>query len=100
MSIQDKLVNCSGFEWDEGNFDKNFILHAVTTMECEEVFFNHPLMIKKDEKHSQNEERYYCLGHADSGRLLFIAFMIRGWNIRVVSARAMTRKEERIYMSL
>lgn len=100
MNIKDKLNQCSGFEWDDGNFDKNLVLHGVTAMECEEVFFSHPLVALKDEKHSQNEHRYYCLGHTDSWRLLFISFTIRGRNIRVISAREMTNREERIYLSL
>lgn len=100
MGIKKTINNCTGFEWDKGNFEKNIIHHSVTAMESEEVFFNHPLIIEMDEKHSLNEERYYCLGHTDSGRLLFIAFAVRGRSIRVISARDMTRKEERIYLLL
>ena len=93
MNVKNILNNCTGFEWDDGNFDKNLILHSVSAMECEEVFFNHPLVTRKDEKHTQVEQRYYCLGHTDYGRLLFIAFAVRGRNIRVISAREMTQKE-------
>jgi hypothetical protein len=100
MNVKKVLNNCTGFEWDEGNFNKNTILRSVTAMESEEVFFNHPLVTGKDEKHSQDEKRYCCLGHSDSGRLLFISFMVRGRNIRVISARDMTKKEERIYLLL
>ena len=69
-------------------------------MEAEEVFFNHPLINGSDAKHSRYEDRYHCLGHTDEGRLLFIAFAVRGRNIRVISAREMTGKEEREYLSL
>jgi len=100
MNIKDLYNNCTGFEWDDGNFDKNLILHGVSAMESEEVFFNHPLVTRKDEKHSDAELRYYCLGHTDAGRLLFIAFTVRGRNIRVISAREMTRKEESVYLQL
>ena len=100
MSIKKRLNDCTGFEWDDGNFDKNLILHGVSAMECEEIFFNHPLVIRTDSKHSRTEERFYCLGHTDSARLLFISFAIRGRNIRVISARDMTKREERIYLSL
>ena len=34
------LANCTDFDWDEGNFDKNWIPHRVSNSECEEVFFN------------------------------------------------------------
>jgi uncharacterized DUF497 family protein len=100
MNIKNKLNRCSGFEWDDGNFDKKLILHDVSAMDCEEVFFNYPLITQIDEKHSKKEDRYYCLGHSDSGRFLFIVFTIRGRNIRVISARDMTKKEKRIYLSL
>jgi uncharacterized DUF497 family protein len=41
----------------------------------------------------------YGLGESDAGRLLFVAFTIRGRLIRVISARDMSRKERRIYRS-
>ncbi|MBD3421939.1 MAG: BrnT family toxin [Chitinivibrionales bacterium] len=99
MRAKELLSQCTGFEWDDGNFDKNLILHRVSALESEEVFFNHPLFAQRDDKHSANERRYYCLGHTDTGRLLFIAFTIRGRNIKVISARDMTSKEEEIYLS-
>jgi hypothetical protein len=71
------LANCSGCEWDEGNSGKNRILHSVSNSECEEGFFNRPLIVRDDKKHSKAEKRYYVLGRADSNRHLFIAFTIR-----------------------
>jgi hypothetical protein len=100
MNIRHKLNRCTGFEWDDGNFDKNLVLHGVSAMECEEVFFNHPLVTRRDEAHSRREERYHSLGHTDSGRFLFVSFTVRGRSIRVISARDMTVREERIYLSL
>lgn len=97
MGIKDILNSCTGFEWDDGNFDKSRILHDISAMEAEEVFFNHPLITGIDMKHSNREDRYYCLGHTDEGKLLFVAFTVRGRNIRVISAREMTAKEERVY---
>ncbi|MBL6964889.1 MAG: BrnT family toxin [Bacteroidetes bacterium] len=92
-----KISNCEGFEWDEGNIEKNWLKHHVSKNECEEVFFNHPLLATGDPKHSKSEKRYYILGQTDSGRLLFIAFTIRNGKIRVISARDMSRKEKRKY---
>ena len=86
-------AKCSGFDWDEGNSDKNWIAHRVSNSECEEVFFNRPLIVKDDEKHSKTEKRYYVLGRTDSNRHLFIAFAIRNKLIRVISARDMNDKE-------
>ncbi len=93
----ERLSQCTGFEWDEGNADKNWIAHRVSRTECEQVFFHRPLVIVEDEKHSQQESRYYTLGQTDTGRRLFIVFTIRGTLVRVISARDMSRRERRVY---
>ena len=95
MAIQ--IADCKGFEWDKGNIDKNWIRHRVSKNECEEVFFNQPLLVSEDPKHSNVEKRYYVLGQTDSNRLLFIAFTIRNNKIRVISARDMSRREREKY---
>ena len=91
------LKDCESFQWDEGNIDKNWIRHQVSRWECEEIFFNRPLIIAEDLKHSQNEQRYYALGKTDQNRYLFIAFTVRQKQIRVISARDMNKKESKIY---
>ena len=88
---------CTGFQWDEGNSEKNWIKHRVTRAECEQVFFNQPLVVGDDETHSQDEPRSYALGQTDVGRSLFVAFTMRGDLIRVISARPMTESERREY---
>ncbi|HVA40284.1 MAG TPA: BrnT family toxin [Candidatus Binataceae bacterium] len=84
---------------DAGNAGKIWDRHRVAPAECEELFFNRPLIIAQDEEHSAVEERIYGLGQSDAGRLLFVAFTMRGPLIRVISARDMSRKERRIYRS-
>ena len=91
------IKNCEGFLWDEGNLEKNWIKHKVTRLECEEIFFNLPLVISDDLKHSNIEKRYYALGKSKTERFLFISFTIRNNFIRVISARNMNRKERKIY---
>ena len=91
------VENCEGFEWDDGNSRKNFYLHNVTDGECEDIFFNLPLIIAADKKHSADEKRFFALGRTDANRWLFIAFTMRNKLIRVISARDMTRSENRKY---
>lgn len=91
------LSNVTGFDWDENNREKNWERHQVSAGECEEVFFNLPLLLEDDPSHSQKEPRYYVLGHTIAGRRLFIAFTIREYKIRVISARDMSKKERSIY---
>ncbi len=91
------LTQCEGFEWDEGNINKNWLKHKVSPAECEQIFFNRPLVIQDDVKHSEAEKRFYALGRTDSKRNLFIAFTVRKKRIRVISARDMSRKEREVY---
>ena len=86
-----------GSDWDEGNLSKNWDRHQVSSAECEEVFLNIPLSLADDVRHSSDEARYYALGRTHGGRLLFIAFTVRGTRIRVISARPMSGKERQIY---
>ncbi len=93
----DPLEGCSGFDWDEGNVDKNWDLHRVAFWEAEEVFFNEPLLVRTDRKSGGTETRYVALGQTDAGRCLFLSFTIRGALIRIISARDMTRREVSTY---
>jgi uncharacterized DUF497 family protein len=93
----DPLDGCVGFDWDAGDVDKNWHLHRVASWEAEEAFMNEPLVVRSDPSHARSETRWFALGFADSGRRLFVSFTIRGQLIRVISARDMTRKEERAY---
>lgn len=86
-----------GFDWDHGNINKNWMRHRVSDSECEQVFFNQPLIILPDVKHSSKEERFYALGQTDSERYLFVVFGIRRKLIRIISARDMNRKEKKVY---
>jgi uncharacterized protein len=95
--IQGLLSQCTGFEWDEGNSRKNWMKHKVTPSECEQIYFNQPLIVKNDNKHSKLETRYYALGKTDGSRKLFIAFTVRNNLIRVISARDMSRKEREAF---
>ncbi len=88
-----------GFDWDEGNSRKNIEKHDVGQPEAEQVFFNQPVLILADSKHSQREVRYHALGITDDARLLHITFTLRNSRklIRIISARDMHRKEKVFY---
>ncbi len=84
------------FDWDEGNRDKN-LEHDVNSWECEQVFFNEPLVILDDPKHSVAEDRFAAFGQTDAGRTLVIIYTLRKKQLRVISARDMNRKECAFY---
>ena len=91
-------MKITGFDWDEGNTRKNE-KHGVSMAEAEQVFFNAPLLVLDDPRHSSAEPRFHALGKSDDTRLLHITFTARhkGEKIRVISARDMHRKERVIY---
>jgi uncharacterized protein len=89
----------TGFEWDEGNSRKSADKHDVSQAEAESIFFNDPLIVAEDIKHSEREPRLNALGKTSQNRLLHITFTLRqnGTLIRVISARDMHRKERKAY---
>jgi len=87
----------AGVDWDDGTREKIWKKHGVDYRECEETFFNRPLIVGDDIKHSEQERHYYLLGRSNAGRALFLIFTIRNDKVRVVSARDQSRKERQIY---
>jgi uncharacterized protein len=88
-----------GFDWDDGNSRKSSDKHDVSQAEAESIFFNDPLIVVEDSKHSERELRLNALGKTAQNRLLHITFTLRrnGTLIRVISARDMHRKERKAY---
>jgi uncharacterized protein len=95
--MDELLDSCKGFQWDAGNLEKNWVKHKVSQNECEQVFFNLPIIVKDDTKHSAAERRWFLLGQTDSARLLFIVFTVRKYLVRIISARDMNKKEKDVY---
>lgn len=85
----------TGFQWDHGNSDKNWLRHKVTQAEIEQVFFNHPLLALVESRPSSVEVRYFAFGPTNEGRLLTMVFARRGEHLRVSSARPISRRERR-----
>jgi uncharacterized DUF497 family protein len=90
-------VKFIAFDWNEGNRNKNWLRHKVTNEESEQIFYNQPLVVFEDLKHSQKEKRLVAYGVTDRRRKLAVVFTIRGDKIRIVSARDQNKKERRIY---
>ena len=91
------LEDVFAFDWDDGNLYKNENKHGVTWQEIEEVFFNKPLLLLEDTKHSTYEMRCVVYGKSDSGKRLTLIFTKRENKIRVISARVMNKKEKAYY---
>jgi uncharacterized DUF497 family protein len=63
------------------------------------MFFNDPLIVVENARHSERERRFNALGKISQNRLLHITFTLRqnGTMIRVISARDMHRRERKAY---
>lgn len=95
--IEEVLPEVFEFDWDEGNIDKNK-KHGVENSQAEQVLLDKKLIIIEDEKHSNlTEIRYLALGISKTKRKLSVIFTNRENRIRVISARAMSKKERRLY---
>ena len=85
------------FEWDPNKAVRNIEKHRVSFEEAATVF-DDPLFITViDEEHSVEEERYITIGLSQRGRLLLVAHTDRAGQIRIISARKATKREERFY---
>jgi len=91
------LESVVGFDWDEGNLYKNEKKHGLKWQEIEEMFFNQPLLLLEDAKHSKYEQRCIAYGKSDKGKKITVIFTKRNDLIRVISARAMSRRERITY---
>lgn len=93
------LSKVQGFQWDAGNGRKSADKHAVSQSEAEQIFFNEPLLLVADARHSRSEQRLHAIGRTEDGRILHVTFTLRDEDrlIRVISARDASRKERTRY---
>lgn len=91
-----ELAGCTGFDWDAGNERKSEDKHGVSQAAAEQVFSNVPILFGATYGRG-GEDRSLAYGKTDAGRLLTIAFTIRGDLVRVISARPMRREEREFY---
>lgn len=86
------------FDWDQWNLQKNEIKHGVSRLEAESAFYDPCHRLFEDLRHSsRSEARYILYGRSLEARVLMVGFTRRGRKVRVVTARAASRKERRIY---
>ena len=86
------------FEWDQWNVQKNEDKHGVSRLEAESAFYDPRHRLFEDLHHSSRREtRYVLYGRSLEARVLMVGFTRRGRKVRVITARAASRKEMRIY---
>ena len=98
MALLDEFIaGLDGFEWDAGNSDQNWLRHEVRQAEAEQALLNRPLVLAVALKHAANESRFLAFGRTDAARQLAVVFTVRAHRVRVISARALSRAERKVY---
>jgi uncharacterized DUF497 family protein len=92
------------FEWDPAKALANQRKHGIRFEQAVTVFQDPLALSRLDEEHGGSEERWVTLGQADHGTLLVVVHTYREMDehnaaVRMISARAATRHEQRQYES-
>lgn len=87
------------FEWDEGKARANLKKHGVSFDEARTVFFDEDALMRPDDEHSDEEDRFVLLGLSGTLRLVLVCHCYREDDsvIRIISARKASRSERRQY---
>jgi hypothetical protein len=87
------------FEWDPAKESSNIKKHGVSFEEARTVFDDDYGRMLQDPDHSQEEERFILLGMSYTLKILTVIHCYRDSDgvIRIISARASTKNEERQY---
>jgi uncharacterized DUF497 family protein len=73
------------FEWDDAKNQENIEKHHISFEKAQEVFYDKNRLIIKDKKHSNNEDRFFCIGNDGKG-IVTVRFTMRNENIRIFGA--------------
>ncbi len=85
-------------DWDPKKNKQNIIDHDGIDFGEAFTVFNDPFEItRKDVLNSDDEIRYQTIGMSSRHRLLLVVFTERGKKTRIISARKVTRGEQRLY---
>jgi uncharacterized DUF497 family protein len=85
------------FVWDTWKAARNYGKHGVTFEEARTCFADPWQIAFSDPDHSDDETRELLIGHSSFGRLLIVSYTLRGFDVRIISARKATRTEADTY---
>jgi uncharacterized DUF497 family protein len=86
------------FQFDPAKAAGNLKKHGVSFADAEGVFYD-PLAIHQLDPDSDDEERFMAVGMSSAGTVLVVVYVLRGEEIRLISARHATRHEVKSYES-
>jgi hypothetical protein len=92
-------MNSINFSWDDRKNRANQNKHKVSFEEAQTVFFDEHAIEYFDPDHSESEDRFLMLGLSQKIRILVVSYTLRkdGTEIRIISARKATKKEQKAY---
>ena len=82
--------------WDPAKAEANLRRHGIRLSDAEGVLFDPNALTEEDES-VEGEHRFVSIGMDPLGRLLVVVYTFRGEDIRLISARRVTRGERRAY---
>ncbi len=85
----------SDFEWDKSKDRENQDKHGVPFALAQLAFMDANRVILEDQSHSEEEQRFYCLGKVAEG-ILTVRFTYRKNKIRIIGA-GYWRKGKKLY---
>ncbi len=85
------------FDWDDNKAETNITKHGVSFLEAASVFDDDLSITFPDPDHSSDEERLIIIGHSNRARLLFVSHTDQNNQLRIISAREVTRHERKVY---
>ena len=85
------------FSWDSKKAAANLRKHGVSFEETSTVFRDLLSATGSDPDHSVGEHRIVTFGNSSQNRLSVVAHTEEGENIRIISARLVTRQERKMY---
>jgi uncharacterized DUF497 family protein len=77
--------NTSSFIWDYSKESENIVRHGVGFTTAALAFKDPNRKIYTDSKHSETEERFFCIGKVN-GRVMTVRFTYRFEKIRIIGA--------------
>jgi uncharacterized protein len=89
-------MNDGGFEWGERKAAGNYARHGVSFAAARDVFKDPFAIEQLDDREDYGEDRLIIIGVVE-GRLLSVAYTMRGETIRIISARGAEPHEQRRY---
>ena len=95
MSNVEKMIGGQIVSWDRRKAAINKQKHGVTFEDAALVFADENSIVFRDDKHSQDEDRWKIIGMVED--VLLVVFTERSEVIRLITARVASPNEKREY---